>query len=85
MLNQHRKAKVVPGTNGPPKTVASSMATMSKVAATVTTSVAGVLKIRTGTKRLATAPYVVAKGKQVRLDIGPPSTFVATHQVSARP
>jgi hypothetical protein len=58
-------------TGGCPKTVASSAASMSEVAATVTSPTVGVLKINVRMKRPSSDPSPAVKGKQARLDVGP--------------
>jgi hypothetical protein len=69
-------ARTVSGTGAPPKTVASALASVSKVAMTVTSLRVGVLKIGAGAKRPGMAPSLAPKGKQVRLDVGPPLSSV---------
>jgi hypothetical protein len=78
-------AKVVPGASAPPKAVASSVASVSKIAATITFQKARVLKINTGMKRPAAAPSPSPKGKQAKLDAGPLLGSAVPHKVSARP
>jgi hypothetical protein len=63
--------EAVPKTGISPKTVASSLASVSNAVTTVTSPRVGVLKIGAGAKRPSAAPSIVSKGKQARLDIGP--------------
>jgi hypothetical protein len=67
------------------KTVASSAASVSNIAVTVTMLRVGVLKINVRMKRLSSAPSPVAKGKQARLDVDPVLTSNAPHEVCAQP
>jgi hypothetical protein len=78
-------AKTMPGASVPPKAVASLAASVSKVDVTVTSPRAGVLKISIGMKRRGAAPSLAMKGKQARLDAGPPLTSTTPLEVSARP
>jgi hypothetical protein len=79
------KVTVVPGTGIPPKAAVTSVAFMSNVAMTVTSSGAGALKFSARMKRPAAALSSSVKGKPVRLDAGPPSTSIVAHKVSTWP
>jgi hypothetical protein len=50
----------------------------------VTSLGAGELKMRTEMKMPDVAPSSVAKGKQLKLDAGPPSTSIVTLKVSVQ-
>jgi hypothetical protein len=80
-------AKVVPGASVLPNAMASSVASMSMVmvAMAVTSPRGGVLKINAGMKRSGAALSPATKGKQARLDVGPPLTSIALLKVSAQP
>jgi hypothetical protein len=61
--------------------VALSVTTVSKTVATVTASWAWVLKIKIRAERLAAALSLVAKGKQVRIDVRPTPASIAPQKV----
>jgi hypothetical protein len=63
--------KAVPKTGVPPKTMASTSASVSNAVVTVTSLRLGVLKIGAGEKRPSAALSEALKGKHVRLNIGP--------------
>jgi hypothetical protein len=58
---------------------------LCRVAVTMTSPRAGVLKISVETKRPGAAPSPATKGKQARLDVGPPLISTAPLKVSTRP
>jgi hypothetical protein len=78
------KTSVATGAVVLPKPGVPSGTAVSKTAMTVTAPWAGVLNISTGTKRLATAPSPTAKGKQERVDVGPPAASSATCKASVQ-
>jgi hypothetical protein len=78
------KTTTVQGTAVLPKAVATSVASVSNVATVVTSLGAGELKMRTEMKMPDVAPSSVAKGKQLKLDAGPPSTSIVTLKVSVQ-
>jgi hypothetical protein len=67
----------MPGASIPPKAMASSPTSVSKVATTVSSPRAGVLKISARKKRPVAALSLVTKGKQAMLEVGPPLTSAA--------
>jgi hypothetical protein len=77
--------KSLPVASARPKTVASTVASVSKVTATVISPRVGVLKINVGAKRPGAALSPEAKGKQARLDVGPVLTSSAPLEVCAGP
>jgi hypothetical protein len=74
------RAKTVPGAGILPKAMVSSAAYVSMVATTMTSPRAGVLKICVGMNRPGAASSPTTKGKQARLDVGPPLTSTAPLQ-----
>jgi hypothetical protein len=86
---QASKASVMPGTSVPQRAVAplvtAVLKTTATVAAMVTASRVGVLKISTGAKRLAATPSSATKGKQAKVEVRPPPASVASHKVLVWP
>jgi hypothetical protein len=64
-------AEAVPNIGVPPKTTASTSASVSKAVVTVTSPRVRVLKIGAGEERPSAAPSEETKGKHARLNIGP--------------
>jgi hypothetical protein len=73
------------GAGAPPKTMALSVTSISKVAVIVTSLRAGVLRISARMKRSAIGPSLVMKGKQVRVDIRLPLISATLPKVAAQP
>jgi hypothetical protein len=71
-------------TSARPKVVVSSTASVSKVAVTVISLRASVLRINVGTKRPSAATSPTTMGKHARVDIGPVLTSTAPSKVCAR-
>jgi hypothetical protein len=76
--------EVAPWFGTPLNTVASALASISKVAATVTSPRAGVLTISARSKRPVAALLLTVKGKQAKVTAGAPSTSVQP-RVTAEP
>jgi hypothetical protein len=85
---QVSKSGVGTGTGVPPRAVAPSGTMVSKttviVAATVTASRAGVLKISIGVNRPVAVLSLMANGEQVKVDVRPPPASVTPQDVFVR-